>query len=168
MINSATINFGTNNGEHFTIYNINRDVNKAFIGFYNKFIIGHNPINDEFINTANGYLDKIINDKQILCEDFLTNFNPLSMHFMVGNKNGKCIKIWELVIDIIEQWEKSRGKNIHKGTPYYFLGTALIRMGYKHCGITLMQQAYEEDIKNSGGHEKELPAYKVLNKYNVK
>jgi hypothetical protein len=70
--------------------------------------------------------------------------------------------IWQIAIETALEWEQTRKKRIHKGTPYYFLAVTSIVKGDIERGFALMSQAYSEDVITHGKEEVDTPAAKFL------
>jgi hypothetical protein len=54
-------------------------------------------------------------------------------------------RVWTDVLDQVRAWESRSGKRIHKGTPYYFLGSTYIFGSDFNLGFRYLYDAIEED-----------------------
>lgn len=107
------------------------------------------------------YFDGKINDPP--GQDFL--FNDLSIiwkFYQFNGRVGEAQKFWQDILQIVYEWEKSRGKRIHKGSIYYFWSQTAILQGELDKGFFLIHSAYEEDILTHGDPFPNTPAFKTV------
>jgi hypothetical protein len=72
---------------------------------------------------------------------------------------SRANQFWDLPIDTAHRWEaQSSSKLVHKGTPYYFKGMSLIKVGNIDRGFLFFHQAVEED-QRSYGTTRQTPAW---------
>ena len=59
-------------------------------------------------------------------------------------------RFWDVPLEYAEKWERTRGKQLHKGTPYYFRAMAAVAAGNIDRGFLFFHQALTEDETNCG------------------
>jgi hypothetical protein len=146
-------------GTNFTIVDSGSVLNAEFVKLYEQFLDNQPSNHLDFDKAAIEYFDTRIKELPFN-EDFFTSFTSIWRFFTETHRFQEAESVWGFALDTVKQWEQSNSpKVIHKGTPYYFLAVTVILSGDIDRGFLLMHQALEEDKNNSGGFEKELPAY---------
>lgn len=89
---------------------------------------------------------------------FFNQFTPIWINLIQTNRFKEAENIWHYAISIALRWEK-HNPQIHKGTPYYFLGVTQILATNLEDGFLSMHRALEEDIRTHSSNDPSTPAY---------
>jgi hypothetical protein len=143
--------------------------------FMNFFSTWNNPSGNQIIIPSNiaSSSERIfnfissINDPLLsrgVADNYFENFTILWQNLLKDNKHILGISLWLKVLDLIWEWELRSKKEIHKGTPYFFLGSTLLMAGDLDKALLFISNAIEEDkrfSKKLGKQDfyKNLPAY---------
>ena len=113
-------------------------------------------------------IKEFVNDKKYVLAnslaDFLfSRFTILWNYYLMHQKHMLGTVLWQHVCEIVWK-DKEKCDLIHKGTPYFFLGTTQLMQGNIDSAFLFISNAIEEDkkySKNIGDVEfyKKLPAY---------
>lgn len=108
-------------------------------------------------------------DLAVSCADFFFN-HTCSLYWNLiannGSKNLACALLEEVCL-MVNRWERSRRRKIHKGTPYYFLTFAYREMGDIDSAFASAFKATREDQTSldpilGAGAYRNSPAYKYV------
>lgn len=107
------------------------------------------------------YLDRKGNNPTAVDALFNEFAGSWSLLYQTGKFNEAEV-FWQNPLTWAMQWECSRGRQLHKGTPYYFMGMASIRAGHRDLAFLLMHQAVEEDKRAAPSAYKDRPAWRFV------
>lgn len=141
----------------FSIQNISESMNEQFL-FLHECHFSNRGFNipkfkNESFNFFNQNIDFAEQDK------YFNNFTIIWRNFLNQGLYKNAEEIWDLALDITNEWEVQNTRVIHKGTPYYFLGGTHILSGDLTKGFLLMHQALEEDKRTHSTSHLDTPAY---------
>jgi hypothetical protein len=112
--------------------------------------------------------EKVFNsfNKLQICElsdRYFENFTIVTGNLLTSARGQyrNALILWERVIDSVKDYENKTGKQLHKGTPYYFSSIAAILSNDFDEAFILMHLALEEDKRNHSNY-KDGPAYLFL------
>jgi hypothetical protein len=93
-------------------------------------------------------------------DEFFGRFTPIWLDLVRKHRYFEAAKLWQLAIGLAIDWEvRNKPNQIHKGTPYYFLGVTAILNNELENGFLSMHQALIEDKRLSGRRIPEAPAF---------
>lgn len=146
-----------------TFYDINREISIEFENLYQEFFAqGILQLNTNFIRISEDLFSSLAkNDKINVSDIYFSNFTVIANKLLLDGRIRMAINFWSSVIDFVREWERKTGGNIHKGTPYYFLGVADIWSMDFDAAFCAMYLALEEDKRNVASY-KDKPAYCFL------
>ncbi len=95
---------------------------------------------------------------------FFESFTPLYRYLSSFGFQGAASHTWVQLIRWTLEWEKSHSTQIHKGTPFFFLGESLIYQGDIETAFLFIYNAVEEDKSSyqavgQPDRYKQAPAY---------
>jgi len=64
-----------------------------------------------------------------------------------------ALKIWDIILRIVKDWEDRKEKHVHKGTIYYFQSVTCIENEDLDRGFSLMYQGYLEDLAKNNNDD---------------
>lgn len=114
-----------------------------------------NQIN-EFQKRIFPHIDKISGkENRNLQENYFNNFTLIWNIAENSQLSMDIIEvIWFAALDPIIKWEKENQIRIHKGSPYFYLGTSYIKNKNVDKGFIYLHEALKEDIRT---HDEEIP-----------
>ena len=78
-----------------------------------------------FRTYANNYFNQNITPASH--DNFFQEFTPVWLDLINRRHYFQATKLWNFALNLAFDWQKrNRGNNIHKGTPFYFLGVTAI------------------------------------------
>ena len=87
-------------------------------------------------------------------DGYFNIFIAITHNRMLAGQFHWVAHIWEEAIKVALNWERaSQGRRVHKGTPYYFWGKALLLSGDLDRGYLVTHQSLEEDRLKSPGQD---------------
>lgn len=107
------------------------------------------------------YFDSKINN--LPGHDYL--FNNLTIIWKIYQNNGRlgeAQQFWQDILIIVQEWEQTRCKRIHKGSLFYFWSQTAILQGQFDKGFFLIHSAYEEDVLTHKNVMPGTPAFKTV------
>jgi hypothetical protein len=138
----------------YFINHLNNDLSLPFSIFLNG-------VRDEFSAELNYYFDHKVNDPTK--QDYIfNNLTTVSNILKNLNRLEEASYFWNEVFVIVDNWETSRKKRIHKGSLFYFWSELAIKLGQFDKGFFLIYSAYEEDVKSFTTNTPDTPAYKTI------
>jgi len=118
-------------------------INEQFKNLYSAYFSNGVFNNREFLLASHEYFDR--HSKFQEHDAYFNNFIPIWLSFFQRGDIKEAKEIWLLALRVAWDWEKKMSKDIHKGTPYYFLGGSCILWKRFEKGFLLMHQAVKED-----------------------
>jgi len=91
-------------------------------------------------------------------EDQFFNAHAVPQTFLSVGLDLASIKAWKAVLESIKLVASDRFSTMHKGTPYYFMGTAAYRMDDFERALFWMDSAVSEDVAANGENWVNVPA----------
>lgn len=135
-------------GITYYIADLEHLINNEFISLHQSFF-GLPAINlSKFRNISLHFFDSIKNNanKWALHDKYFNNFTIIWTKLLNQRKFIEAERIWEMALNIINEWEQKTQERIHKGTPYYFWAVTCFLKDDIETGFWLMNQAFLEDI----------------------
>lgn len=116
-------------------------------------------VDSDFYTSSMRFFDKAIG-KTTLHDNFFSILAGFINRYASVGLWHLSEQLWNQVIQLALDWEKQHpGRYIHKGTPYYFWGSAAISRGELDMGYPLMHQALQEDIRTHQNAKPSTPAF---------
>lgn len=146
------------NGRTFTINSFSEEINEFFLDLYSSYF-GSKPFEwNKYINLIHTFLTTTP-DRDGIHNKYFTNFSPIWKHLLNNGQFLEAELIWQFALEPIIFFEKKYpGREIHKGSVYYFWGITSLLGGDLDKGFLLMHQAVEEDVKTSKHDIPDTPA----------
>jgi hypothetical protein len=91
-------------------------------------------------------------------EDQFFNSHVVPQCFMSVGLDLAAVRAWEAILESIRIVDPGRFSQMHKGTPYYFLGIASYRMDDFERAVFYMDSAVAEDFAANGANWVNVPA----------
>lgn len=130
--------------------------------YHGFFTSGRLQLTDNFIKTSYSLLEKFDDkNKTSLSDDYFENFTAITEKLLETGQYKLTFDLWNRILTFIKEWEKTSGKSLHKGTPYYFAAVSAILGRDFDSGIISMHLALEEDKLNHADY-KNAPGYWFL------
>lgn len=99
------------------------------------------------------YFDSAIDDSTGH-DSLFNNLTFIWINYHQNGRLGEAQLFWHDILNIVQEWENTRQKRIHKGSLFYFWSQTSILQGQFDKGFFLIHSAYEEDVLT---HKNELP-----------
>jgi len=119
-------------------------MNREFKKLYQRCLLGHCSEPNKFQEKAFAFFDQNYGDHKTI-DKFFNNFFPIWRRYANKHRFTDAELLWVNALSIAHEWEKTRQKLIHKGTPYYCYGATCILNRDFDKGFLLIHQALEED-----------------------
>lgn len=146
-------------GRTFKLNSLENDLDQAFIDLHAAYF-GATPFNWDQLDQATEVFLNAAPNRNSVHNQYFDNFTVLWNNLLNNGNFNEAERIWQMALDPILEFElKNPGREVHKGTVYYFWGMTAILRGDIDKGYTLMHQAVEEDIKTTNNQYPDTPAY---------
>lgn len=128
-----------------------KEIEKAFQDWYGD--INHNMIDDEVIKefqtSVYPHIGKIAGkENRKFQENYFNNVTSVWKHAEKLKLSMDIMDIiWMTSLKPIIEWEKNNSSRVHKGSPYFYLGTSYVTNRNIEKGFIYIHEAYEEDKK---------------------
>jgi len=117
----------------------------------------------EFLKLSNTFFDRYYNNPSKM-DWYFGLYTPLWSYCMDKWLYEDAKWVWMgLALNTANSWQRLEGKEMHKGTPFYFLAGTEITAGDLEHGFLQMHNALEEDMKWLAKNGKlDTPSYRFL------
>jgi len=141
----------------FTIRDLGNTMNQQFLMLHESHFLNHVFDFNKFKEDSFDFFDH--NTNFAVHDGYFNNFTIIWRNFLNQGLFKKAEEIWNQALGIAYEWETARGRLLHKGTPFYFLGVTYVLDGDLTKGFLLMHQALEEDKRTHNTDHPDTPAY---------
>ena len=145
------------NGVQCEYAELDPQLDVAFQRFYESVLSGQQPDPVTFDALVTPFLAKATT--HIEHDAYFNNFTPLwSIRLRSGQGKAAAV-VWPWALRPVLAFEQSSGRQIHKGTPYYFWGMTSLLGDNLEEGYLLMHRALEEDFRTHGSKAPATPGW---------
>lgn len=133
-------------GRSFNLNDLEPSLDQTFVDLYASYI-GNTPfVWSTLFQAVQTFLQKSP-DRNNVHNLYFNNFTRLWGSFLSSGNFDEAENIWRMALDPVLEFEANNaGREVHKGTAYYFWGMTSILRGDLDRGYSLVHQAVEEDI----------------------
>lgn len=150
-------------GRTIALNALEKNLDQAFIELHAAYL-GAPPFNWDRIDQATKVFLNHTPNRNHVHNQYFNNFTILWNIFLSNHNYDEAELIWRMALRFVLEFEEQNpGREIHKGTAYYYWGITAILRGDIDKGYTLMHQAVEEDIATTGNQYPDTPAFALAN-----
>lgn len=149
------------NGEQrtFLIDDVGPELNAEFVRFYEaQFARGVFDLGNMF-RCVGDYLNARPDDAQAH-DAYFHNFHPLWAALCNERRFEDAGEIWAIALAPVLPWERATGRQVHKGSPFYWLGGMRLLAGDLDTGFMLVHRAVNEDARTNPTGYQTKPAWR--------
>jgi hypothetical protein len=121
---------------------------RAFLTLYTSYFNGQATSLTDFEKESLEFFERHSADAK-LHDSFFNHFSVIADPLLRTGQFEHATDIWQMALKPAHEWESTNKKHIHKGTPYYWLGTLSILKGDLDLGYLYFHQSLQEDIRTS-------------------
>lgn len=144
-------------GGTIALPSIDTAVDAAFAAFYQTVASGGTPDIAQFDAAVEPFLLQSTGAGEH--DAYFNCFTPLWLNNLNSGKVQSAIAVWPWALRPVLRAEGKSGKQLHKGTPYYFWGMTVLSQENLEEGYLLMHRALEEDVRTHGNAAPDTPGW---------
>ena len=147
----------TVNGVQCPYAALDPQVDAAFQHFYQSVLSEHEPDSVAFDASVTPFFAKATSHTEH--DAYFNNFTPLWSIRLRSGQGKAASAVWSWALRPVLAFEQNTGRQLHKGTPYYFWAMTSLLGDNLEDGYLLMHRALEEDFRTHGSMAPATPGW---------